>query len=225
MSQMPQIPSETSFFRDIKVFEGLRKQIFPELLRRNYQQQQLNIWSAACSRGQEAYSLAMLLDDAFPLMVDRWTIQILASDISDEVLHQARSGVYSDLEIKRRLPKRFRDRYFHCLGNHWVICDEIRLMVQFRRIDLRQPLPPLPQMDLVFLRNLLIYFEVSQRTQLVKRLQPIFKPQGYLVLGASETLTSSIEGFRAILRDGAVFYEFCPSGDASGGDRPILYKV
>ncbi|MCH8506940.1 MAG: chemotaxis protein, partial [Ectothiorhodospiraceae bacterium] len=136
MNQMPQIPSETSYFRDIKEFEGLRKKIFPELLRRNYQHQQLNIWSEACSRGTEAYSLAMLLDDAFPLMVDRWTIQILASDISDEVLHQARSGVYSDLDIKRRLPKRVRDRYFHRQGNHWVICDEIRLMVQFRRIEL-----------------------------------------------------------------------------------------
>ncbi|USR92670.1 protein-glutamate O-methyltransferase CheR [Phormidium yuhuli AB48] len=222
MNPIPQIPSETSFFRDFQVFEGLRRRIFPELFRRNYQQQQLNIWSAACSRGQEAYSLAMLLYDAFPLMVDRWTIQILASDISDEVLHQARAGVYSNLDVKRRLPKRFRERYFHCRGNHWVICDEIRLMVQFRRIDLCQPLPSLPPMDLILLRNLLIYFEVPQRTQILNRLHPMFKPQGYLVLGASETLTQSIEGFRASLQDEAMFYEFCPLGDAFGGDRTLL---
>ncbi|NMG58037.1 protein-glutamate O-methyltransferase CheR [Geitlerinema sp. P-1104] len=221
MNLIPEIPSETSFFRDSQVFEGLRKQLFPQLLRRNYQQRQLNIWSAACSRGQEPYSLAMLLYDAFPLMVNQWTIQILASDISDEVLHQARSGVYSDMEVKRRLPTRFRDRYFQRRGKYWVICDEIRLMVQFRRLDLRQPLPQLPPMDLILLRNLLIYFEVPQRSQLLNQVCQFLKPEGYLVLGASETLTSSIEGFRAILRDEAVFYQFCPLGDASWGDRAL----
>ncbi|KPQ31682.1 MAG: chemotaxis protein methyltransferase CheR [Phormidium sp. OSCR] len=213
MNRMSQIPSETSFFRDFQVFEGLRKQIFPELLRRNYQQRQLNIWSAACSRGQEAYSLAMLLYDAFPLMVHHWTLQILASDVSDEVLRQARSGIYSDLEVKRRLPPRLRERYFRRQGNDWVVCDEIRLMVQFRRLDLRQPLPPLPKMDLVLLRNLLIYFEVPERTHLLHQVAEVIKPQGYLVLGASETLTSSFEGFRPILRDETVFYQFCPLED------------
>lgn len=210
---MNRIPSETSFFRDAQVFEALRTQIFPHLLRRKNEERCLNIWSAACSNGQEAYSLAMLLYDSFPVFVNNWNLQILASDVSEELIAKARSGTYSDLEIQRRLPKRLVRRYFQRQGNDWVVSNEIRLMVQFRRIDLRQPLPPLPSMDLILLRNLLIYFDLDHQNQILERVSGVLKPDGYLLLGVGETLTSRNVFLPAFSIDGATFYQIHPAND------------
>lgn len=206
---MTAIPAETSFFRDASVFAALREQIFPELLRRYRLERRLNLWCAACSTGQEAYSLAMLLHEAFPVIANTWNLQILASDVSDERLARARAGAYSDLEIERRLPPRLLRRYFERLGNEWVVSDEIRLMVQFRRIDLCQPLPPIQPVDGLFLRNVLIYFDRRTRADILQRIRSVLKPDGYLFLGKGETLQTPQLEFQTSSLNGATFYQRC----------------
>ncbi|MGC9504406.1 CheR family methyltransferase [Baaleninema sp.] len=214
---MDNIPTETSFFRDLQVFEALRQSIFPELLRRHRLDRQLNLWSAACSSGQEAYSLAILLRDYFPLLAQNWTLNFLASDVSETMLAKARSGIYDDLEVHRRLPPKFLRRYFHQEGSQWVVSDEIRLMVQFQQIDLLQPLPPLPTMDVIFLRNLLIYFDRPTQAEILNKMRQVLAPDGYLLLGATETPLRCDTRFKPVAVDRAVFFQIRPPDDAAGG--------
>ncbi len=200
------IPTETSFFRDADFFDALKSSVFPELLKYRRIDRQLNIWSAACSSGQEPYSLALVLQAYFPLLT-KWELQLVASDVSLEMLTKAHGGSYSQAEVDRRLPPELRTRYFHPQGDGWQIDESIRSMVQFRPINLLEPWPPLPPMDLVVMRNVLIYFDKPTRRSILTRVRQILKPDGYLFLGSTETTFGVDRAFESVKFDRAIGYQ------------------
>ena len=161
--------NETSFFRDFHPFEVLRKTLIPELIRRRSRQRRLNIWCAACSSGQEPYSLAMLIHEHFPELAT-WQVRILASDLSTEMVERARLGRYSQFEVNRGVPVTFLVRYFQRHGLEWTLVDSIRRSVEFQAINLVNDWPSLPTMDLVLIRNVLIYFDNEAKKQVLGRI-------------------------------------------------------
>jgi chemotaxis protein methyltransferase CheR len=198
--------NETSFFRDHHPFEALRSVALPDLLEQRADVRTLRIWCAACSTGQEPYSLAMLLDQHFPRLAT-WNVSILATDLSSAVLARAASGRYRQLEVDRGLPDGALARYFHQQGADWVIRPELRKLVRFRPLNLAESWPALPRFDLVMLRNVLIYFDqVTKRTVLEKIRQHVTE-DGYLVLGGSETTPPETRGFKRVPVPRASLYQ------------------
>lgn len=178
--------NETFFFRDFHPFEALRKQIIPKLIEQRAALKRLTIWSGACSTGQEPYSLAMLLRDSFPQLRD-WNVKIMATDLSATVLAQAREGRYTQLEVNRGLPAPMLIKYFEKREAHWIIREELRQMIEFKPMNLIQPWPMMPGFDLVFLRNVMIYFDVETKRSILRRMRACVLPHGYLFLGTAET--------------------------------------
>ncbi|MGG6265935.1 CheR family methyltransferase [Leptolyngbya sp. AN03gr2] len=178
--------NETSFFRDRDPFEILRSSVFPTLIQSRSSSRAIHIWCAACSTGQEPYSIAMLIREAFPELAT-WTIRLIATDFSKQALDRAQQGIYTNLEISRGLPSNFRDRYFRQVGRSWQISSEIRKMVEFQELNLIQPWNSLPPMDIIFLRNVLIYFDLETKRSVFDRVQQTLQPDGYLFLGGGET--------------------------------------
>ena len=178
--------NETYFFRDFHPFEALRRQILPALLAQREPTRRLTIWCAACSTGQEPFTLAMLLREHFPQLAS-WKIEILGTDLSPTVLKQAASGRFNQIEINRGLPATYLVKYFTQQDGGWVLKPEIRDMVQFRPLNLIEPWPILPPCDLIFIRNVMIYFNVETKCGILKKLRACLRPDGSLFLGASET--------------------------------------
>lgn len=198
--------NETSFFRDFHVFDTLKKKVLPDLALRRARERRLHIWCNACSSGQEAYSLAMLLREC-PDLFAGWNLQILASDISNDMLAQARDGRYSQLEVNRGLPAAYLVKYFEKNGSDWQLKPGIRQMVQFRRINLAETWPVLPRVDLLFMRNVLIYFDVEARNRTLDRGRKLLGNDGILFLGAAETVIHLDGGFQRIRDDRTVYYQ------------------
>jgi chemotaxis protein methyltransferase CheR len=198
--------NETFFFRDSHPFEALRQSVLPELIQRRSALRRLNVWSAACSSGQEAYSVAILLRHDFPAL-SSWTIRLLASDLSTGMLAKARRGCYSDLEIARGLPPDLRHTYFHKRDDGWQIRDDIRSIVEFRPINLGSTWPHLPPFDLVLMRNVLIYFDLPTRQQILDRLRQVMQPDGYLMLGGAETTHNLNDSFLPVSFGQASFFQ------------------
>lgn len=186
--------NETSFFRDIHPFETLKDVVLPELLKNRESKRELNIWCAASSSGQEPYSIAMLIREHFPALLD-WKINFIASDISEKMLDQCRSGKFSQLEVNRGLPASFLVKYFEKNGATWSIKKQFRGMIHFKHINLSRELPYLPRMDLIFLRNVLIYFDIEMKQKILKQLRSILQPDGYLFLGGAETTLNLDESY------------------------------
>jgi chemotaxis protein methyltransferase CheR len=186
--------NETCFFRDGHPFEALQQKVFPELVRLRASVRSLNIWSAACSSGQEAYSVALLLRHHFPTL-SGWNIRLIASDLSAAMLERGRRGLYSKLEVSRGLSPELLQGYFQEQEHGWQIRDDIRRQVEFRSINLCGPWPELPPLDLVLLRNVLIYFDVPARRQLLGRVRRALQPDGYLLLGGAETTHNLDDNF------------------------------
>lgn len=186
--------NETSFFRDLKPFEMLREAILPRLVERRREQRSLRIWSAASSTGQEAYSLAMLIAENFP-MISGWDVKIVGTDISQYVVDYARRGRYRRLEVNRGLPARMLVKYLTRDGEEWEICERIRSMCEFQYLNLCAPLPKLPVFDLVLLRNVLLYFPPQDRSYLFKNVYRQIAPDGCLVLGNAEQAEDSSDLF------------------------------
>jgi chemotaxis protein methyltransferase CheR len=197
--------NETSFFRDVHPFEMLRQAIIPELLQRRSGEQRLHIWCGACSSGQEPYSIAMLLREHFPLPTG-WKVRILATDLSREMLERARRGLYTQMDVNRGLPARLLVKYFHKKGQQWQLNDEIRSQVEVLPLNLIESWPVLPPLDIVFLRNVLIYFSVATKTKLLGKIRRVLRPDGYLFLGGAETTLNLDESFERIQRDRAGCY-------------------
>jgi chemotaxis protein methyltransferase CheR len=183
---------ETFFFRDFHPFEALRRHILPDLLAQRAASRRLTIWSAACSTGQEPYSLAMLLRENFPELLDGWKVSILATDMAPAVLKLAQQGRYTQFEVNRGLPASYLVKYFTQRGDYWHVNDEVKQWVEFRPMNLIQPWPVLPPFDLVFLRNVMIYFDVETKKTLLKKVRNCLLPHGYLILGTAET-TSNLD--------------------------------
>lgn len=182
--------NETLFFRDESPFEALRHKVIPELLdarESSLYPNRLRIWSAACSTGQEPYSIAMLLRELIP-DVDRYDIQILGTDVSDAAIGVASRGCYSPLDVGRGLPPAYLDRYFEAVAGGWRVRDEVRSLVAFQRLNLMKSLSHLGPFDVVFCRNVAIYFEDDVKTDLFRRIAERMKPDGVLFVGSSESL-------------------------------------
>jgi chemotaxis protein methyltransferase CheR len=181
--------NETSFFRDTRPFELLRTELLPKLIEARRLTRSLRIWSAACSTGQEGYSLAMLLLEHFPLL-GGWNIRIEGTDINSEVVDRARSGCYHRIEINRGLPARFVVRYFDHAGEDWTVKPEVKKMCNFRQGNLCTP--PLPfnriddRFDIIFLRNVMLYFSQDTRRTLLAAIHRLLPTDGILFLGSSE---------------------------------------
>jgi chemotaxis protein methyltransferase CheR len=175
--------NETWFFRDGHPFDSLRQHVIPAVLAAN-DNRSLSMWSAAASTGQEAYSLALLVLEHFP-EVPRLTI--VGSDLSDAVLARARSGRFTQFEVNRGLPVQLLVKYFTREGLQWRLIDRVRAMVTFQQLNLANALPPMPAMDIVLLRNVLIYFEPLTREVVLDRIRHVLRPGGYLFLGSTET--------------------------------------
>ena len=197
--------NETSFFRDINPFEVLRKHVLPALQQARAHNRTLNIWSAACSTGQEPYSLAMVLRDLFPDLVT-WRVRIYATDLCSQVLEKAKRGKYTQLEVNRGLPAPMLIKNFVQDGTEWAVKPEVRGLVEFRQMNLSAPWQGLPPMDVVLMRNVLIYFDVETKKRLLGYLKDVLRPDGYLFLGAAET-TFNIDGsFEAIEQSRTIYY-------------------
>jgi chemotaxis protein methyltransferase CheR len=196
---------ETSFFRDKSPYETLR-QLVTEMIPKRSAHRQLVIWSAACSTGQEPYSMAMLLNEHFPDLVATWRIRIIATDISEPVLARAREGVFSELETNRGLPAELLKKYFRPLQGKWSIVQECRRLVEFRCLNLNGPWPALPPCDVIFLRNVMLYFDVPTRAALVTKMRRVLKPDGALFLGGAETMIGIDTGYDRLAGAGCSYY-------------------
>ena len=186
--------NETSFFRDIHPFETLKKEILPELIEKRKTKKELNIWCGASSSGQEPYSLVMLLKNDFP-QLNSWKLSFSASDISNQMLNRCKSGIYSQLEINRGLPAPLMVKYFERIGTEWQVKEDLRKMIQFRIINLSEAWPMIPPVDLLMMRNVLIYFDVEMKKNILGRIRRLLRPDGYLFLGAAETTLNLDENF------------------------------
>jgi chemotaxis protein methyltransferase CheR len=185
--------NESFFFRDKVPFDLVREVAIPELLRKRARTRRIRIWSAACSTGQEPYSLAMLVQELRPPA--GWQIEIVASDIAGDALERARTGLYSQFEVQRGLPIQMLVKYFEQINEQWRVIEKIRSMVQFRQINLLSDFSILGAFDLVLLRNVLIYFDQATKVDVLSRIRAVTAVDGYLVLGAAETMVGLGDGF------------------------------
>lgn len=178
--------NETSFFRDIHPFDALKNDVLPQLIAARAAAKRLNIWSAASSTGQEAYSIAILLAEHFPQLAG-WNVQIIGSDLSTQVLERAATGEFTQLEVNRGLPAALLVKHFERQGLHWRVKPEIRRRVRFVRLNLIEPWPALPTFDVVFLRNVLIYFTAETKQKILHNVRRRLPADGVLFLGGAET--------------------------------------
>ena len=181
--------NETSFFRDGRPFELLKGELLPKLIESKRMTRSLRFWSAACSTGQEAYSLAMMILEHFPMLAS-WNIRIEGTDISAEVVERAQEGRYHRIEMNRGLPARFVVRYFDHVGEDWTVKPEVKRMTNFRQANLCGPSLPFNRaddhFDVIFLRNVMLYFSQDTRKTLLANIHRVLSADGVLFLGSSE---------------------------------------
>lgn len=177
--------NETLFFRDTHPFEALKNTVLPEIISRKQNEKKLNIWCAAASSGQEPYTIAMILNEHKDKLKD-WNINFVASDISETMLEKAKAGIYNQFEVNRGLPVNYLFKYFDKDGDHWQIKKEIRDMIDFKKINLTKPWT-MSGMDLIFIRNVLIYFSIDTKKDILQRLEKTLHPEGFCFLGGTET--------------------------------------
>ena len=203
--------NETFFFRDKVPFDHFRDTIMPEMLKLRAARKSLRIWCAAGSTGQEPYSLAMCLKE-MSAALSGWRVEILATDLSQEVLEKSRTGIYSQFEVQRGLPIQMLVKYFKQIGELWQINPDIRGMVAHRQLNLLHDFGQLGCFDVIFCRNVLIYFDQETKANIFGRLVRSMEPDGFLVLGAAETVVGLTEAFK-------------PIGDRRGLYRPNDARV
>jgi chemotaxis protein methyltransferase CheR len=189
--------NESFFFRDKLPFDHFRNTIIPSLMAARATQRRVRIWCAAASTGQEPYSLAMCLKEMAPLLAG-WRIDILATDLSNEVLEKAKAGIYSQFEVQRGLPIQLLVKYFAQIGETWQIAPEIRAMVQYRPFNLLSDFAGLGMFDVVFCRNVLIYFDQPTKVGVLDRIARLVERDGYLLLGAAETVVGLTDSFKPV---------------------------
>jgi chemotaxis protein methyltransferase CheR len=189
--------NESFFFRDKLPFELFRNAIVPELIAARGTSRRIRIWCAAASTGQEPYSLAMSLKEMGEAVAG-WRIEIVATDLSNDVLEKARAGIYSQFEVQRGLPIQLLVKYFSQIGDTWQIAPEIRAMVAFRPLNLLADFAHLGMFDVVFCRNVLIYFDQETKISVLERIARVTDRNGYLALGAAETVVGLTDSFKPV---------------------------
>ena len=190
--------NETLFFRDKTPFEELKDVLLPALTRARAEERRLRIWCAAASTGQEPYSIAMVLHDAVPSL-QNWDVEIVATDISHEVLKRSEEGLYSQFEVQRGLPIQLLIKHFQQCGAEWQIKDHLRERIRFQYLNLLSNFSHLGKFDIVFCRNVLIYFDIETKRDVLDRIKRTMADDGYLLLGAAETvmgITGEFERYR-----------------------------
>lgn len=187
--------NETSFFRDVHPYEALSKTILPDLIERRRHVRALTVWSAACATGQEPYSLAMLLSNVPELA--GWRVRIIASDVSKRVLLKGQEGVYSALEVGRGVPARMLATCFDRVGTAFRVKSQLRAMIEWKQMNLAAPWATLPMLDVVFMRNVLIYFPKEAVAAVLKKTATTLHRDGYLVLGTTENMLGVSAGFES----------------------------
>jgi chemotaxis protein methyltransferase CheR len=196
--------NETLFFRDIALFDSLQHHVLPELIAARRDTKRLSIWSAASSSGQEAYSIAMILKE---MGLDGWRIQILGTDLNQQIVDKAASGRYLQIEVNRGLPAKYLVKYFTRAGLDWQISDSLRAMVSFQKFDLRSSMRTIGPFDLVFCRNVLIYFDVETKKKILREIQKTMNSRGLLALGAAETTINLDTNYSRVVYGSAAFYQ------------------
>lgn len=202
--------NETSFFRDLHPFEALKTHVIPELMEKRSKERTLNIWSNACSSGQEVYTIAMILRESFPSLAG-WRVRLIASDLSSAILRKAQEGLFNQTEVNRGLPMPLLLKYFSKVGLQWQIREDLRKMVEFREVNLVETWPMLPTMDIVFLRNVLIYFSPETKATILNKVQRIMRADGSLFLGGAETTMNLDTNFIRVPVGKAICYRPGPA--------------
>ena len=200
------LTTETSFFRDLHPFEALRQFILPDLIAQRQAQRRLSIWSAGCASGQEIYSVAMLIREHFPSLLN-WSLQLIGTDVSSAVLARAAKGRYSELEVNRGLPAAALVKYFEQHGLEWQIKLELRAMAEFVQMNLAGAWRALPKMDVIFLRNVLVYFDVEKKREILARVRQQLHPDGFLFLGGAESTINLDSDFQPTYFGSTVVYK------------------
>jgi chemotaxis protein methyltransferase CheR len=189
--------NETSFFRDLHPYETFKNHILPAVITRRRLDRTLRVWSAACSTGQEPYSLAMLIAGTRELR--GWNVRILATDLSKNAVARAQSGVFTALELGRGLPTKMLTEHFDRDGAIYKVKASLRAMIEWKPLNLAEPLPSLPTFDVVFLRNVLIYFAPATCASILNRVQAAMHREGYLILGTTENMLGLPVGFESTI--------------------------
>ncbi|SDY82084.1 chemotaxis protein methyltransferase CheR [Micromonospora pattaloongensis] len=209
--------NETSWFRDQDPFTALTTQVLPELIANRAANRHIRVWSAACSSGQEPYSLAIALRETLPA---GWTYEILGTDISGEMIERAERGEFSQVEVNRGLPVQKLVHNFERVGAHWRVMPALRRTVTFQRMNLTAPLPALPPFDVIFLRNVLIYFDVETKRSVLRSMGRLLRPDGWLFLGAAETTIGVDDNYERVVAGRTSAYRLraaVPVGTAGKG--------
>jgi chemotaxis protein methyltransferase CheR len=187
--------NETFFFRDKVPFDHFKGTIMPEMLHARASRRSLRIWCAASSTGQEPYSIAMCLKELGAALTG-WRVEIIATDLSQGVLEKSRAGLFSQFEVQRGLPIQLLVKHFTQTGELWQLNADVRAMVQFRQLNLLQDFSHLGVFDIIFCRNVLIYFDQDTKTNVFGRLAKVIEPHGFLIMGAAETVVGLTEAFK-----------------------------
>jgi chemotaxis protein methyltransferase CheR len=187
--------NESFFFRDGKPFDQFKSVVLPQLLANRAAKKSFRIWCAAASTGQEPYTIAMILKEA-ALQLTGWRYEIVGTDLSTEALDRAKSGIYTQFEVQRGLPIQLLVKYFKQQGDKWQIAPEIRAMVQYRNYNLLHEFAGLGSFDVVFCRNVLIYFDQKTKGNILDRIAKLMPPDGLLYLGGAETVLGVTEKFQ-----------------------------
>lgn len=189
--------NESFFFRDNKPFDLFKDTVMPQLMQSRQSNRRLRIWCAAASTGQEPYSLAIILKE-MEAKLPGWKIEIIGTDISQEVLDKAKIGLFSQFEVQRGLPIQLLIKYFNQVGDMWQISDEIKNMVSYRKFNLLDPFTLLGSFDVIFCRNVLIYFDQPTKTEVLERMRKLIPDDGTLFLGAAETVLGITDKFKPV---------------------------
>jgi chemotaxis protein methyltransferase CheR len=213
--------NESFFFRDIKPFEQFTGFVLPALIKARADKKVIRIWSAACSSGQEPYTLAMLLAEQAAKLAG-WRVEILATDLSTEILEKAEAGQYSQFEVQRGLPIQYLVKYFKQQGDRWQIDAGLRGRVKFRTFNLLEDPTSLGTFDVIFCRNVLIYFDQPTKTTVLSRLHKIMTPDGFLYLGGAETVLGISDKFQAAPEHRGIYR---PTSAATAAAQPRKVAV
>src|SRR5436190_11288723 len=209
--------NETFFFRDKIPFDHLRQTVLPELVQARANRRSLRVWCAASSTGQEPYSIAMCIKEFAPLA--GWRVEIVATDLSQGVLEKSKAGIFSQFEVQRGLPIQMLVKYFKQTGELWQLNAEIRAMVQHRQLNLLQDFSHLGVFDVIFCRNVLIYFDQDTKINIFNRLAKATEPDGFLVLGAAETVVGLTDVFKPYPERRGLYQ---PSGARAAPKTPAI---
>ncbi|MGE0814076.1 MAG: protein-glutamate O-methyltransferase CheR [Vicinamibacterales bacterium] len=208
--------NETTFFRDAAPFDTLRDHIIPRLMEARASTRQLKIWYGASSTGQEPYSVVMMLMQHYP-QLESWKVTHYATDINLDVLERARQGRFNQVEMNRGLPATYLVKYFEKVGTEWQLKQAVRDRVKFEQLNLVKPWQSMQTFDIIMLRNVMIYFDVDAKKQILAKLERQLAPDGYLFLGGAETTMGLTEAFKRMQYERAGCY--CKVGAAEAAPR------